>query len=103
MDYINTSHPNFIGGSKAIEAAVQQTRSSRIALPVSRVKVYILWPLIQLYALFFMLDMNANLCSPIICFKILLFSNRMHWNLIRDQPLREVGSLDLFSQDMQME
>ncbi|KAL3010859.1 hypothetical protein AAZX31_07G168300 [Glycine max] len=38
MDYINTSHPNFIGGSKAIEAAVQQTRSSRIALPVSRVK-----------------------------------------------------------------
>ncbi|KAK7368854.1 hypothetical protein VNO80_10885 [Phaseolus coccineus] len=38
MDYINTSHPNFIGGSKAIEAAVQQTRSSRVALPVSRVK-----------------------------------------------------------------
>ncbi|KAH1049985.1 hypothetical protein GYH30_020461 [Glycine max] len=38
MDYINTSHPNFIGGSKAIEAAVQQTRSSRVGLPVSRVK-----------------------------------------------------------------
>ncbi|XP_020222360.1 dynamin-related protein 3A isoform X2 [Cajanus cajan] len=38
MDYINTSHPNFIGGSKAIEAAVQQTKSSRVALPVSRVK-----------------------------------------------------------------
>ena len=69
MDYINTSHPNFIGGSKAIEAAVQQTSSSRVCLPVSRVKVYILWPLIQLYALFFMLDMNANLCSSIFCFK----------------------------------
>ncbi|XP_027919460.1 dynamin-related protein 3A-like [Vigna unguiculata] len=38
MDYINTSHPNFIGGSKAIEAAVQQTRSSRVALPVSSAK-----------------------------------------------------------------
>ncbi|XP_052730726.1 dynamin-related protein 3A isoform X2 [Vigna angularis] len=38
MDYINTSHPSFIGGSKAIEAAVQQTRSSRVALPVSSAK-----------------------------------------------------------------
>ncbi|KAK7319506.1 hypothetical protein RJT34_04227 [Clitoria ternatea] len=38
MDYINTSHPNFIGGSKAIETAVQQTKSSRVPLPVSRVK-----------------------------------------------------------------
>ncbi|KAJ1387031.1 GTPase effector domain [Sesbania bispinosa] len=38
MDYINTSHPNFIGGSKAIEVAVQQTKSSRVPLPVSRVK-----------------------------------------------------------------
>ncbi|KAK6143660.1 hypothetical protein DH2020_024008 [Rehmannia glutinosa] len=31
MDYINTSHPNFIGGSKAVEIALQQTKSSRIA------------------------------------------------------------------------
>ncbi|KAL7082540.1 hypothetical protein ACP275_14G104900 [Erythranthe tilingii] len=31
MDYINTSHPNFIGGSKAVEMALQQTRTSRIA------------------------------------------------------------------------
>ncbi|KAL1557856.1 Dynamin-related protein 3A [Salvia divinorum] len=38
MDYINTSHPNFIGGSKAVETAVQQTKSSRIATPVSRQK-----------------------------------------------------------------
>ncbi|XP_058761952.1 dynamin-related protein 3A-like [Vicia villosa] len=38
MDYINTSHPNFIGGSKALEAAVQQTRSSTVSLPVSKLK-----------------------------------------------------------------
>ncbi|XP_057417000.1 dynamin-related protein 3A [Lotus japonicus] len=35
MDYINTSHPNFIGGSKALEAAVQQTKPSRVSPPVS--------------------------------------------------------------------
>ncbi|XP_057817194.1 dynamin-related protein 3A isoform X2 [Cryptomeria japonica] len=29
MDYINTSHPAFIGGSKAVEAALQQHRSSK--------------------------------------------------------------------------
>ncbi|XP_021853791.1 dynamin-related protein 3A isoform X2 [Spinacia oleracea] len=28
MDYINTSHPNFIGGSKALETAQQKIRSS---------------------------------------------------------------------------
>ncbi|KAI4296450.1 hypothetical protein L6164_036406 [Bauhinia variegata] len=38
MDYINTSHPNFIGGSKALELAVQQTKSSRVPLSVSRPK-----------------------------------------------------------------
>ncbi|KAF1882138.1 hypothetical protein Lal_00038782 [Lupinus albus] len=38
MDYINTSHPNFIGGSKALEVAVQQTRSSRVAMTASRPK-----------------------------------------------------------------
>ncbi|WVY95429.1 hypothetical protein V8G54_034517 [Vigna mungo] len=38
MDYINTSHPNFIGGSKALEVAVQQTKSSRAAIPASRQK-----------------------------------------------------------------
>ncbi|XP_042375153.1 dynamin-related protein 3A-like [Zingiber officinale] len=30
MDYINTSHPNFIGGSKAVESAQQQVKSSRL-------------------------------------------------------------------------
>lgn len=39
MDYINTSHPNFIGGSKAVEIALQQVKSSRIAAPVPRLKV----------------------------------------------------------------
>ncbi|XP_019196557.1 PREDICTED: dynamin-related protein 3A isoform X2 [Ipomoea nil] len=38
MDYINTSHHNFIGGSKAVEMALQQVKSSRIAAPVSRQK-----------------------------------------------------------------
>ncbi|XP_019445590.1 PREDICTED: dynamin-related protein 3A-like isoform X2 [Lupinus angustifolius] len=38
MDYINTCHPNFIGGSKALEVAMQQTNASRVSLPVSRVK-----------------------------------------------------------------
>lgn len=31
MDYINTSHPNFIGGSKAVETASQQVKISRIS------------------------------------------------------------------------
>ncbi|KAK7322344.1 hypothetical protein VNO77_25723 [Canavalia gladiata] len=38
MDYISISNPNFIGGSEAVEAAVQQTKSSRVPLPFSRVK-----------------------------------------------------------------
>ncbi|KAI5070335.1 hypothetical protein GOP47_0014678 [Adiantum capillus-veneris] len=29
MDYINTSHPSFIGGSKAVEAALQQHRGAK--------------------------------------------------------------------------
>ncbi|XP_056163365.1 dynamin-related protein 3A isoform X3 [Syzygium oleosum] len=38
MDYINTSHPNFVGGSKAVEIAMQQIKSSRVSLPLSRQK-----------------------------------------------------------------
>ncbi|XP_022727156.1 dynamin-related protein 3A-like isoform X1 [Durio zibethinus] len=38
MDYINTSHPNFIGGSKAVELANQQIKNSRVPLPLSRSK-----------------------------------------------------------------
>ncbi|XP_010447212.1 PREDICTED: dynamin-related protein 3A-like isoform X1 [Camelina sativa] len=38
MDYINTSHPNFIGGTKAVEVAMQQVKSSRIPHPVARPK-----------------------------------------------------------------
>lgn len=40
MDYINTSHPNFVGGSKAVEIAMQQVKSSKIAT-ISRPKVYL--------------------------------------------------------------
>ncbi|KAL4363193.1 hypothetical protein GQ457_04G003490 [Hibiscus cannabinus] len=38
MDYINTSHPNFIGGSKAVELANQQIKNSRVLIPVSKAK-----------------------------------------------------------------
>ncbi|WRX14945.1 Dynamin stalk domain - like 3 [Theobroma cacao] len=38
MDYINTSHPNFVGGSKAVELANQQIKNSRVPLPISRSK-----------------------------------------------------------------
>ncbi|XP_044489563.1 dynamin-related protein 3A-like isoform X2 [Mangifera indica] len=38
MDYINTSHPNFIGGSKAVEMALQQIKSTKIPLPMGRPK-----------------------------------------------------------------
>ncbi|RZC84688.1 hypothetical protein C5167_047471, partial [Papaver somniferum] len=30
MDYINTSHPNFIGGSKAVQVALLQVKSARV-------------------------------------------------------------------------
>ncbi|XP_075641636.1 dynamin-related protein 3A-like isoform X2 [Castanea sativa] len=35
MDYINSSHPNFLGGSKAVEIAMQQLRSSQGNRPPS--------------------------------------------------------------------
>ncbi|KAH0460986.1 hypothetical protein IEQ34_008561 [Dendrobium chrysotoxum] len=38
MDYINTSHPKFIGGSNAVETAQQQVKASRVALTVFRPK-----------------------------------------------------------------
>ncbi|MCL7034211.1 hypothetical protein MKW94_030674 [Papaver nudicaule] len=38
MDYINTSHPNFIGGSKAVESAMQQVKSSRVSATMPRLK-----------------------------------------------------------------
>ncbi|CAK9178125.1 unnamed protein product [Ilex paraguariensis] len=38
MDYINTSHTNFIGGSKALEMSLQQVKSFRVAAPIPRQK-----------------------------------------------------------------
>ncbi|XP_074579116.1 dynamin-related protein 3B-like [Curcuma longa] len=38
MDYINTSHPNFIGGSKAVESAQQQVKSSRLVPSLPKLK-----------------------------------------------------------------
>jgi hypothetical protein len=42
MDYINTSHPSFIGGSKAVEIAQQQIKSSKVSLAMPRQKVCVL-------------------------------------------------------------
>ncbi|XP_031479312.1 dynamin-related protein 3A-like isoform X5 [Nymphaea colorata] len=39
MDYINTSHPNFIGGSKAVEIAVQQFKSRTLLPSMPKLKV----------------------------------------------------------------
>lgn len=36
IDYINTSHPNFIGGSKAVEVALRHVRSYRMSTPMPR-------------------------------------------------------------------
>lgn len=38
MDYINTSHPTFIGGSKAVEVALQQQRSSKTSVHMGKPK-----------------------------------------------------------------
>ncbi|PWA37255.1 dynamin central domain-containing protein [Artemisia annua] len=38
MDYINTSHPNFVGGSKVVELAMQQVKSSKTVATVAREK-----------------------------------------------------------------
>lgn len=38
MDYINTSHPNFLGGSKAVEIALQQVKSSRVSQTIAKQK-----------------------------------------------------------------
>ncbi|KAK9073968.1 hypothetical protein SSX86_006562 [Deinandra increscens subsp. villosa] len=38
MDHINSSHPNFIGGSKALETAMQQLKSSRTTRTVPKHK-----------------------------------------------------------------
>jgi len=38
MDYINTSHPAFLGGSKAVEVALQYQRSSKVSTPSYNIK-----------------------------------------------------------------
>ncbi|CAN1133492.1 Dynamin-related protein 3A [Linum perenne] len=38
MDYINTSHPNFVGGTKAVETAAQQMKTSRPTIPATSQK-----------------------------------------------------------------
>ncbi|XP_077215138.1 dynamin-related protein 3B-like isoform X2 [Tasmannia lanceolata] len=38
MEYINTSHPNFIGGNKAVEVALQQVKSSKLNASLPKAK-----------------------------------------------------------------
>ncbi|KAL2936739.1 Dynamin-related protein 3A [Bienertia sinuspersici] len=38
MDYINTSHPNFLGGAKAVEVASQHIKSSRNSASIAKLK-----------------------------------------------------------------
>ncbi|KNA20062.1 hypothetical protein SOVF_055780 [Spinacia oleracea] len=38
MDYINTSHPNFLGGAKAVEVASQNIKSSRSSVSIPKIK-----------------------------------------------------------------
>ncbi|KAK9677397.1 hypothetical protein RND81_11G140600 [Saponaria officinalis] len=38
MDYINTSHHNFVGGAKAVEIAVQHMKASRAPVPIAKLK-----------------------------------------------------------------
>lgn len=63
MDYINTSHPSFIGGSKALEMALQDNKSSRIvAATIPRNKVYLCcyWMLRELQ----LLNLYPHLAPP---------------------------------------
>lgn len=48
MGYINSSHPNFIGGSKAVEIAMQQVKSSRGSTSVQKHKVVLLFHIYSL-------------------------------------------------------
>ncbi|KAF6137886.1 hypothetical protein GIB67_014015 [Kingdonia uniflora] len=40
MDYINTSHPNFIGGSEAVESAAKQLRSLKEHMEVDKLTTF---------------------------------------------------------------
>lgn len=42
MGYINTSHPNFIGGNRALEEARQRIKDSPPAATLSDTKVHLL-------------------------------------------------------------
>lgn len=69
MDYINTSHPNFIGGSKAVETAQQQIKSSRAAAPILRPKVCLYCSLSHSYSA---LGYCNLLLFPFLSFSIIL-------------------------------
>lgn len=103
MDYINTSHPNFMGGSKAVETALQQVKSSRISLSIARPKVVIPLPSCEVFKVIILTKMKyenhwfmASLSSQFTLFRFLSFVIRMVWMLIRHRLLKEAQSLELF-------
>uniref|UniRef100_M8BXQ4 Dynamin-related protein 3B n=1 Tax=Aegilops tauschii TaxID=37682 RepID=M8BXQ4_AEGTA len=67
-DYINTSHPSFIGGSKAVEQAQQQVRAARLPATVVRRN-----------------DLNAIHDDPVM----LHHSGYHHINMVSDLLLRQ--------------
>ncbi|CAK9278861.1 unnamed protein product [Sphagnum jensenii] len=43
MDYINTSHPNFVGGNKAVDIALQELRGVKVPMSdIAKTKVYMI-------------------------------------------------------------
>jgi dynamin 1-like protein len=41
MDYINTSHPNFVGGNKAVDIALQELRGVKVRMSdIAKTKGY---------------------------------------------------------------
>ncbi len=41
MDYINTSHPNFVGGNKAVDIALQELRGVKVPMSdIAKTKGY---------------------------------------------------------------
>ena len=66
MDYINTSHPAFIGGSKAVEVAWQQQKSkSTIPMVKTKVSKWIEVDCYDIVHLVYSYSSCHNLSSPI--------------------------------------
>lgn len=62
MDYINTSHPGFVGGSKAVELAQQQVKTARMSSTMIKSKVIVSCFLLSFcYIVLFSLSISTSL------------------------------------------